>query len=144
MCQLLVIVDNNRGFTLVEMLIHLIIISFLILLIIKIPHRQIANQIENRLFVDQLVAQLNYTQQKALFHNKRYTVTFDQSRQEVRFNDRNLQLPETLYFNQTFIFDYLANGRVNQFRTVTLYNDEGPRVKIVFQLGSGKFVVQPE
>ncbi|OFK60825.1 hypothetical protein HMPREF2811_00185 [Globicatella sp. HMSC072A10] len=126
------------------MLIHLIIISFLILLIIKIPHRQIANQIENRLFVDQLVAQLNYTQQKALFHNKRYTVTFDQSRQEVRFNDRNLQLPETLYFNQTFIFDYLANGRVNQFRTVTLYNDEGPRVKIVFQLGSGKFVVQPE
>lgn len=126
------------------MLIHLIIISFLILLIIKIPHRQIANQIENRLFVDQLVAHLNYTQQKALFHNKRYTVTFDQSRQEVRFNDRNLQLPETLYFNQTFIFDYLANGRVNQFRTVTLYNDEGPRVKIVFQLGSGKFVVQPE
>ena len=136
--------DNNRGFTLVEMLIHLIIISFLILLMIKIPHRQIANQIENRMFVDQLVAQLNYTQQKALFHNKRYTVSFDQSRQEVRFNDRNLQLPETLYFNQTFIFDYLANGRVNQFRTVTLYTNEGPHVKIVFQLGSGKFVVQTE
>lgn len=135
---------NNKAFTLIEMLIHLMIVSFLLLLTIKIPHREIASQIEHRLFVDQLVAQLNYTQQKALLHNKRYTVIFDQERQEVRFNDRTLKLPDTMHFNQTFIFDYLANGRVSQFRTVTLYLDQAIYVKVVFQLGSGKFVVQRE
>lgn len=135
---------NNRAFTLVEMLINLMITSLMLWMVIQLPTEKLRLSIENRLFIDQLTAQLNYTQQKALLHHQAYAVTFDQGAQAVRFDDRMLNLPKNLSFPQTYKFYYLSNGRVNQFKTFTLFNKQGSNINIIFQLGSGKFVVQME
>lgn len=133
---------NNQGFTLVEVLLNLLVVSFLCLLLVRLPVQEFQNDLESRLFFERLEAQLNLTQQEAIVHRRAQKVFFDAGHQEVKLAHQVLPFPLGWSIKQNFIFYYLANGRINQFKTVSFFHTDGRIVRVVFQLGSGKFEIQ--
>lgn len=131
-----------RGFTLVEGLLSLLILSFVLLMTLKIPIGDWKGQVEGRLFFDSLVAKLNLSQQTAITKGQSQSITFSSNQARVYFPDAVLSLPSGWSIPSSFRFTYLENGRVTGFRTITFFHEEGNQVHLVFQLGSGKFAVK--
>lgn len=132
-------INQRKGFTLLESLFALVIIAFIWVLMVRIPYARWQDSVESRMFFDQLEAQLNLTQQDAITYRQTQTIRFDARQQSIRFPNKILTLPQNWNLSSNYSFYYLPNGRVDQFRTVTIHHSSGKRMAIVFQLGSGKF-----
>lgn len=133
---------NNKGFTLFEMLIAMLLLMLFLIMVISIPTEAIKSDITTRLFFDRLSVQLSLSQQMAILSQQAKSIKFDASRQMVRFDNIQIDLPEGWYLDQSFIFYYLPSGRTDQFKTVYFRNENGDRIGLAFQLGSGKFEIK--
>lgn len=139
--------NSKQAFTLVEALLVLFIMGFMLLVLTITPQQKMTNSINDRIFFDQLVSELNLGQTLAITHNQALRVNFSMTGQTVSFEliesnypSTQLYLPSNWRLKRNFQFIYLANGRINRFDTVTFYHTQTSKtVSIVFQLGSGRF-----
>lgn len=132
------------GFTLIESMMGLLFMGLVLLMYVNIPMRSWQSQVEGRLFFDRLSQSLEFQQELAITRGQSQHVIFDAQRGAIIFPDQSLLLPEPWYFARSFSFTYLANGRVTNFSTVTFRQAQGPSIRLVFQLGSGKFEFQTD
>lgn len=110
-----------EGFSLIEGLVSLVILSFVLLMTFKIPLKDWQGQVEGRLFFDSLVAQLNLTQQRAMTRGQSQSVTFSMNQAKVIFPNDVLDFPSGWNIHKTFQFTYLENGRVTGFQTIIFF-----------------------
>lgn len=134
--------SNRQAFTLFEALLGLFIFGMILLMTLRLPVTGWQDQIRSRLFFDQLAQSLEGHQQVAINKRESQPVLFDAQRGLVAFPEEDLWLPTDWHLGASFIFTYLPNGRVTNFRTVTFFHEQGMVIKLVFQLGSGKFEFQ--
>ncbi|MFK8242406.1 MULTISPECIES: competence type IV pilus minor pilin ComGD [unclassified Facklamia] len=133
---------NCAGFTLMECLIVLLMMSFVLLMIVRLPFQSWQQSVSERLFIEKVTAQLNLAQQEAIIMQRTRTVRFEATQNQVTFNEVQFPFPRGWKLYTSYEFNYFANGRTDQFSTVSFYSDAGKRVQLVFQLGSGKFEVR--
>lgn len=142
---------RKNGFTLLELLIVLMIVSTLT--IVAIPQiDRLKKAKEETHMLEQLTDDLLYAQAYALTHRQSVVVVFYNAQGRYRMTerytlgpvllDRTLPSPwkielATLQNPLTF----LANGNVNKSGTVLLKNGK-TTYKLVFLLGKGRFYVQ--
>ncbi|MFK8198006.1 competence type IV pilus minor pilin ComGD [Aerococcaceae bacterium zg-1292] len=133
---------NCAGFSLMECLVVLLMMSFVLLMVVRLPFQSWQQSIAERLFFEKVSAQLNLAQQEAIVMQRTRTVRFEAAQNRVIFNEVQFPFPPGWKMYKSYDFNYLANGRTDQFSTVYFYSDTGKEVQLVFQLGSGKFEVR--
>ena len=139
----------KAGFTLIEALISLTVIAFCLLLLSWLPSQRITQQIESRLFFDQLTSELNLAQEISLIQQETVLVRFSVQAPEIIFYLTGtaspyalLEVPNHWQVRTNFLLTYLPNGRIAQFTTVYFSHEDGRSVGLAFQLGSGRFEIQ--
>lgn len=139
----------KAGFTLIEALISLTVLSFCLLMLSWQPSQRITQQIESRLFFDQLTSELNLAQEISLIHQQTVSVRFTVQAPEILFHIMGeatpytlLEVPDHWQVRSNFLLTYLPSGRIAQFATVYFTHEDGRRVGLAFQLGSGRFEIQ--
>jgi len=143
--------SNQKGFTLIEMLIVLTIVS--VLTFIAIPRiNELIQAKEMNYFLEQFREDMLYAQQYAMVRKVSVAVLFYPYQSTYRITEgntlgrvllrrtysANLEIqPATLQSPLMF----LKNGNVNKSGTILITNGE-QTYKIVFLLGKGRFYVQ--
>lgn len=136
----------NMGFTLVEALVVLLIISFCLTILAFSPSNEMLEKIESRLFFNQVLAGLNLAQEVSILQETQVYVRFWQTLPYVQFqivghatSIQEVNIPEFWRIEQSLQFTHFPDGRTDQFGTVVFIHRDGHRAEIVFQLGSGKY-----
>lgn len=139
----------KSGFTLIEALISLTVMAFCLLLLAWQPSEGITQKIESRLFFDQLTSELNLAQEISLIQQETVLVRFNVQVPTILFYLTGsqapyalLEVPDHWQVRTNFLLTYLPNGRIAQFTTVYFSHEDGRRVGLAFQLGSGRFEIQ--
>lgn len=141
---------NRRAFTLIEVLLVLIIVSFVLLITTYRPSQNIVQQIESQIFYDNLLSELKLCQQQAILQKRFMVVHFFVSNQSIVFEDRQygqlsrtIDLPDHIAIVNGHNFEYSPEGGVSQFNTVIFQDLMTNEVtRLVFQLGNGQFELQ--
>ncbi|MBZ6528246.1 prepilin-type N-terminal cleavage/methylation domain-containing protein [Aerococcaceae bacterium DSM 111021] len=141
---------NKKGYTLIESLIVLVIISGMSLILMIQPDVNITKQIESRMFFDEVMSHLKRAQQLAILQRTIISVEFHASLNQLRIRDiysqeriATIDAPDHIEFLTPFMFWYLQSGSVDYFRTVSFYDSNiEERIYLVFQLGNGQFELQ--
>ena len=125
----------DKGFTLIEMLVVLFVISMLLVLfpVIK-PQKMIqlqyeANAIKEILLTTQTYARITHQKQQVQVTNH-----------QIQYLHHQYQLPNGIYCTPRTI-DYAANGNINQAGTI-LCKCDGATKQIIYELGSGAVYVK--
>lgn len=131
----------KHGFSLIESVIVLLLVGVALSVIAFRPTTDFS-PLEERIFFDQLRSELHYAQEVAILQQVPVRVEFDESG-EVRFGNRQLDLPTDWQVQTPFAFDYLPNGHVSYFRTIVLEHVPTQHIRrIVMQIGSGQFEIK--
>lgn len=141
---------SKKGYTLMESLIVLVLLSAMSLLLMFRPNINLSKQIESRIFFDEVMSHLKQAQQIAILQKRLISVEFHASLNQLRIRDAysqeriaTLDAPEHIQFQTPYMFMYLQGGGVDQFRTISFYDyDRNQRIYLVFQLGNGQFELQ--
>lgn len=150
--------SNQSGFTLIEMLFVLSIF----LLISSISSILISPQYllyEKERFLSQFKADILYSQQYAISHQKQLTVYIYPKERRYAVNEKltdksviDRNFPKSIQMEKgtmagsgttNMIFEFSKSGRLNQFGTFYFLVDH-ERYKITFQIGAGRFYVVKE
>lgn len=142
---------HKNGFTLIEMLIVLMIVSTLMILVIP-RIDQLEKAKEETYMIEQLTDDLLYAQQYAMTHKTAVVVVFYNAQGRYRMTEsytlgRTLidrTLPSQWAFELATLqnpLTFLANGNVNKSGTILIKNGK-TTYKVVFLLGKGRFYVQ--
>ncbi|MBB5325223.1 competence protein ComGD [Anoxybacillus tepidamans] len=142
---------HKNGFTLIEMLIVLMIVSTLTILVIP-RIDQLEKVKEETYMIEQLTDDLLYAQQYAMTHKTAVVVVFYNAQGRYRMTEsytlgRTLidrTLPSQWLFELATLqnpLTFLANGNVNKSGTILIKNGK-TTYKVVFLLGKGRFYVQ--
>ncbi len=140
--------NNSRGFTLVETLLVLLITSLLMLpsMILLFPTM---NHIEDKLFINQFKADIQYLQSYALAEKQSiYLQFYPQSGKYQAFINHQLILTKRSFplgssmvqtnFQKLTIY---PNGSIQPFGTL-YFKMHGILKKVTFYIGQGRFDVQ--
>ncbi|WP_124058055.1 competence type IV pilus minor pilin ComGD [Vaginisenegalia massiliensis] len=137
-----------KAYTLIEMLIVFSLLAmFLVCLQIKI-NPKIAMEMEGQRLFRQLSDQINWGQDQAILHRAQLTINFSSENQSMTMvQNRQLiskvEMVGDWQLQTNYQFYYLPNGRISQFKTIRFYNPSLKQSRqLVFQLGSGKFVIK--
>lgn len=140
---------KKNGFTLIEALITLTVLSFCMLVLTIRPSQQITQQIESRIFFDLLANELNLAQENSIIHQKNVSVRFVALSSHIMFHFMGqtspyttLEIPSHWQLKTNFLLTYQSDGRISNFITVYFMQEDGRTVALVFQLGSGKYEIQ--
>lgn len=141
---------NKKGFTLLEMILVLSIVSLVMMTLRLIPAKDWQASMEARLYFEQLRAELEQAQQLALTTGYQTVIYFDPSRNCVWLRPsspyvENTQLftPEPWQLMTPLRLNYLPTGRVGTFSQVNYRNIQtGEVLSITYQLGAGRFEVK--
>ncbi len=139
----------RQGFTLVELLLTLFIISFLFVFSIQLPYQKIEENTTNRLFVSELDKNIKFAQEVSILQQVKVDIHFDRISNQIVFysvssdiNENTIPLPSGWYLPQEVIITYLPNGHIRQFRRVLLLHDNHQtQLALNFQLGSGRYAL---
>lgn len=142
--------SNRSGFSLIEMLIVLSILSVILMLAPYIVPEHYQTQFETQLFFSLVAKELDYAQQFAVMSGSEVRIEFSNRVNGMRVNyvhsqmpDKIISLPSRYQIPSRYTFSYFGDGRVNKFNTVYIQDQYAqPIASITFQLGSGKFEIQ--
>ncbi|WP_027407781.1 competence type IV pilus minor pilin ComGD [Anoxybacteroides tepidamans] len=144
-------VEHKNGFTFVEMLVVLMIVS--VLAIISIPRIDRLSKVKEETYmIEQLTNDLLYAQQYAMTHKTAVVVVFYNGQGRYRVTENSMlgrlllqrELPQKWAFEMATLqnpLTFLANGNVNKSGTMFMRNGK-KAYRIVFLLGKGRFYVQ--
>ncbi len=139
----------KSGFTLIETLVVLLVISFCMALLTLSPSRQMIEKIESRIFFNQVLSGLNLAQEISVLQETQVYVRFWQNSPVIQFQivghptpSQEVLIPDFWHIEKSLQFTHFPDGRTNQFGTVVFVHQDGHRAEIVFQLGSGKFEIR--
>lgn len=142
---------HKNGFTLIEMLIVLMIVSTLTILVIP-RIDQLEKAKEETYMIEQLTDDLLYAQQYAMTHKTAVVVVFYNAQGRYRMMESytlgriliDRTLPSQWAFELVTLqnpLTFLANGNVNKSGTILIKNGK-TTYKVVLLLGKGRFYVQ--
>ncbi|MBG9982504.1 prepilin-type N-terminal cleavage/methylation domain-containing protein [Aerococcaceae bacterium DSM 111020] len=139
----------RQGFTLVELLLTLFLISLLLVFSLQIPYQRIEETTTNRLFVSELDKHIKFAQEVSILQQVKVDIHFDPISNHIVFysvssdiNQTILSLPMGWYLPQEVMITYLPNGHIRQFRRVVLLHENlQTQLSLNFQLGSGRYVL---
>lgn len=141
--------SRKNGFTLIEALITLTVLSFCMLVLTMRPSQQITQQIESKIFFDLLATELNLAQENSIIHQTNVSVRFVALSSQIMFHFMgqsspytSLDIPSHWQLKTNFLLTYQPDGRISNFTTVYFVQEDGQSVALVFQLGSGKYEIQ--
>jgi len=134
---------------LLEALVVLMIISAM-LLIAVVPFPQIQNQLEKKMFITQLQADVERAQMYALSHQKAVFLHFYSSKKYVAtLSQQEILFTRTVPDEFEFLrggmdsVAFLPNGNTNQFGTIGIkYNNQ--IIQLTFYIGKGRLKVKEE
>lgn len=136
----------KKGFTLIEALVVLLVISFCLIFLTYIPSNEMLEKIESRLFFNQVLAGLNLAQEVSILQETQVYVRFWQNLPSVQYQIvgyanaiQEVRIPDQWRIEQSLQFIHFPDSRTTQFGTVVFIHRNGQRAEIVFQLGSGKY-----
>jgi competence protein ComGD len=144
-------VVRKNGFTLIEMLLVLMIVSALT--VIVIPHIDgLSEAKEETYMIEQFTDDLLYAQQYAITHKTAVAVVFYHGQAQYRITEGytlgriliQRTLPNKWKIELATLqspLTFLANGNVNKSGTIFIKNGT-TTYKVVFLLGKGRFYVQ--
>lgn len=141
---------NKLAFTLLETLIVLSMISLMLIFTSFRPSGHLTEEIESRLFFEEVLSRLKLSQQQAIVQNKNISINFSVGTQSFFIQDRTVgqliytsELPDHIILTRGNQFLYYPQGRVSNFNTVVFQNTRtGRLISLVFQLGNGQFELQ--
>ncbi|HEY4602631.1 MAG TPA: competence type IV pilus minor pilin ComGD [Cerasibacillus sp.] len=133
----------QRGFTLIEMLITLSILSVLLVLTIPITHSLIKNQEETQ-FLETLQSDLLYVQNlslgirehrtKLVFHKTYYSVHKSLTESPI-----TRELPDGWEVERSMYHTiYFLNGTIGSAGTIRINKANGKVIRLIFPLGKGR------
>lgn len=137
----------NRGFTLVEILIVLSVVTILLIFTIG-GLDKIRGSIQRQMFFDQLKADLYFAKSYAFGQDQRVTVQFqpEENKYIVRVQNDHILIERTLPSgiviskSNLLTVDMLPTGTVNRFGKVT-FQTEKNSVHLTFYIGRGRFTI---
>lgn len=141
--------QTRAGFSLVESLLVLTIITLVMIAFQTIPSRDLHHYLEVNFFFSHLKSQLIFGQEKAMTRLEPIRVSFHKDLNQIYFAAQShlypyqiLDLPADLELASNFEFIFTPTGRTNAFKTV-IFNDltKQEAYYLKFQLGSGRFVL---
>lgn len=141
---------SKGAFTLVETVLVLLMISLVLIFISFRPPSHLTEEIESRLFFEEVLSRLKLSQQQAIIQNKNIAVIFSVGTQMFTIQDRTVgqlifrtELPEHIRLTKGSEFLYYPQGGISNFNTVVFQNTRtGQLISLVFQLGNGQFELQ--
>ena len=141
---------DKKGYSFIESLVVLLVISTIILVITIQPKTDVTAQIEERIFFDNVISELKKAQQTAILQQKSITIRFHAGDNQILIRDTRtqehiatLQPPNHIAVLSAMIFQYYPSGSVDNFSTVIFYDSiEQERIYLVFQFGNGQFEIQ--
>lgn len=137
---------NEKGFTLVEVLVALGIISIILLIVSKNVF-SLSEAMLTKRFIEQLKTDLSYAQARSLSSNEIVWVTFDVREDAYYIHSPTLNLERKLPTYAILTFSNFSNLRFNQFGNTSqsgtihfqLFQNN---YKLVILLGMGRFYVE--
>ena len=126
--------SQNKGFTMIETLFVLFIITMLLTLTLTlhIPKKNIDTQIQ------EIKAFLNSAKIQAMVTKDSMKVTF--TRDKITYDDQQYVLSEDSYFD-SYEMTFNENGNIKTAKSLT-YHTPKKDYTFVYQVGSGCFYVQ--
>ena len=142
----------KRGLTFIEILMVLFIMSILLIMVSPTLTSHQMESVQSRLFLNQLMNEINYAKDLAVTENRNVCLEFDVDNQRIFYlRDASeekyelINLPDGLQLMSDFYFCYFPDGSINAFRTVYFQQlTTQKKYALVFQLGSGKFYLKGE
>ncbi|MEK5523498.1 competence type IV pilus minor pilin ComGD [Heyndrickxia sp. FSL W8-0423] len=142
-------IKNNRGFTLMEVLIVLLVLSIFIGLGFT-SMKPIWSSLEKGMFISQMEADLYYVQSYAVnrhesvvvqFYpfNDRYIATSVTSKSKIV--DRTLPASVDMMNGSFTSFMITPDGNTNKFGTLK-FKHSGKEMKLIFNIGRGRFRIE--
>jgi type IV fimbrial biogenesis protein FimT len=126
--------DRNRGFTLVELLIVVAIIS--IAALTAIPMMSSAASMQIRSAANMLAADLEYAKSLAISRAQNFSVVFDAASDTYRIEDQyGNVLPHPVKKGFDYIIDFQNDGRLDKVDIISVDFDSTSQVKFDY-LGS--------
>lgn len=128
---------NNRGFTVLELMLVLLITTATITSIVAVYQRT-----TNKINVNHELKLLQYH-----IENIKHNSLIKNQKTTFKFIDNNLIIEdeivefEHLYFADEITYSYLSNGNISNFNT-TLISTQYRDYKIVFHIGTGHFEIR--
>ncbi|KRG15627.1 competence type IV pilus minor pilin ComGD [Lederbergia galactosidilytica] len=140
---------SNKGFTLLEMLIVLSVLSIVLLFSI-FTYQSFSETMQRRLFITQLEADLYYAHAHAINRKVRVQIQFSPSnRQYVVVNTGTKEtllqrkFPSTIYIQKSNLtsFTINENGNISNFGTINFQQNQHT-IKLTFYIGKGRFSIE--
>ena len=125
---------SSKGFTLVELIIVVMILSIAALM--AVPMVSNAADIQVRSAANRIAADLDYAKNLAITHQSHYSVIFDESGESYEIHDEN-GIIENPLTGSDFVVDFSADGRLSRVNIDTAIFDPDSSDTITFDyLGS--------
>lgn len=139
----------RQGFTLVELLITLFVMSFCLLLAVRVPFDNIKDETTSRLFFTELDATIKYAQEISILQQVEVIIHFDAMNDRIviysnssDLNQEVLLLPTNWQIMREAVINYNQNGSIRNFQRICIKNTlNNAAVHLNFQLGSGRYIL---
>ncbi len=134
---------KNEGYTLIEMLLVLLIVSFLIGMPV-VGSRDWRYRMQTAFFLTEFEKEIHLSQQLAITSGQDKSISVDQEQQSICFSfseETLLEIPAFIQVKNKTAFSFKGNsGNANRVTKIILY-DENRKMKYTyqFQLGSGRY-----
>lgn len=142
---------NEKGFTLPEVMLVLMIGAFLIGLP-PVVSASYAEELEGRLFLEQLQSSITLIQNEAVLNGKRTKMATYPNNRLIRFTvvgesghpaNHTLALPKSVSLTSRSEDYYFTSGAGNLANLKPLtFKMNGEDVELVFQMGSGRYEIR--
>ncbi|WCN38876.1 competence type IV pilus minor pilin ComGD [Aneurinibacillus uraniidurans] len=141
--------DGERGFTLIEMLLTITILTCMLAIIMPVVQYSV-QRMQERQYIEQLTADLYWAASEARCRQSTITINFaaDASGYTIRtaygqpLKQAPLPVGFRLYHNFQGLMVYFNElGHISRAGTIRLINPEGKERKVVLYIASGRFQV---
>src|SRR5699024_4900311 len=140
--------QNNPGFTLVELLYVLSLVSVMSLLTVPILNKSY-DRVQIKLFFQVLEEDTLYIQNTAFSEKTEMQLTFTDDKDNIKRGKHTIlsrKLAKALHFRGISYNKIIYNkkGKVETPRTITFYESSGQKYKVIFPFGTGREYIEKE
>lgn len=137
--------NEQAGFTLIELLFVLMIVSLLSFLAVPAVYRAYQEQ-QIEQFFQLMESDVLFAQNRALEATGQVKVLFNEDHYRIMIEMKEMdkrEYPEHLTFRavSTTNVRYNRNGTIQNPLTLSFYDQQDKRIKVVFPFGKGRFYV---
>ncbi|MBO0995254.1 competence type IV pilus minor pilin ComGD [Bacillus sp. SD088] len=142
-------IQSSKGFTLLEMLIVLSVVSIILLFSI-FTYQSFSDMLEKKTFITQLEADLYYAHAYALSRRDKVQIQFSSIKKEYKVIDvqsgeivLERRIPSTIYIQKSNVNSFVINseGNVSNFGTI-IFQQHQHTIKLTFYIGKGRFRIE--